>query len=461
MLTIFSIETDGSVNISTDLCIAMAKKPETGKPKRLQKRAGTSLRDATTAWLTPCKAAVILLVVIVGLLQVIEVPSISIQVKTEGDPTKSEVTILSSKTTRQKQDSTSNEQDEQGLQLSVTEPPKQKDYGPLLTDSIVDPWKRSLYNKLDQIREACGELCRINDMETYRAKAIPKEGAQFSTFRVPVDCRSLFEEGSLDDEDKTLPFPIPSELEPFFSLSGAIPVENFKRFQGPVPIPQIDFTRFHNVKLGGRAMHNTWTREEIESGVQLLKNGELRGSYGLEETNRVFQQILKEGGLHGKVVLVVGSESSWLETTAIAAGAEKVITIEYGMIRSLHPQLKVMTPAQFRQGYLSGELPQFDAVLSYSSLDHSGLGRYGEILNPWGDIVSLARCWCVTKDEGMLMLAMPTGNDKIKFNSHRIYGNIRWPLVSANWDPIDAVTDFTQKTGESIEAIHFFRKASF
>jgi len=37
--------------------------------------------------------------------------------------------------------------------------------------------------------------------------------------------------------------------------------------------------------------------------------------------------------------------------------------------------------------FLNNELGHFDGVITYSSLEHSGLGRYGDALNPWGDLV--------------------------------------------------------------------------
>ena len=35
----------------------------------------------------------------------------------------------------------------------------------------------------------------------------------------------------------------------------------------------------------------------------------------------------------------------------------------------------------------------FDAVVSFSSIEHSGLGRYGDALNPWGDLIASAQAW--------------------------------------------------------------------
>ena len=32
---------------------------------------------------------------------------------------------------------------------------------------------------------------------------------------------------------------------------------------------------------------------------------------------------------------------------------------------------------------------KFDAVVSFSSLEHSGLGRYGDAINPWADVLEV------------------------------------------------------------------------
>ncbi len=85
----------------------------------------------------------------------------------------------------------------------------------------------------------------------------------------------------------------------------------------------------------------------------------------------------------------------------------------------------------FQKGGLS-----FDAVVTYSSLEHSGLGRYGDSLNPWGDLMTMARAWCVTKPKGRALVAVPTGFDAIYFNAHRLYGPRQFAHLFANWEVV-------------------------
>ena len=114
-------------------------------------------------------------------------------------------------------------------------------------------------------------------------------------------------------------------------------------------------------------------------------------------------------------------------------------------------QLFPITPDKFKSAYLSGALPQFDAMATFSSIEHSGLGRYrqsfsylinksrslrslalencylcfnyryGDGLHPWGDLVAMARVHCVLKEGGQVMVGVPIGwHDTIVFNAHRL-----------------------------------------
>lgn len=171
--------------------------------------------------------------------------------------------------------------------------------------------------------------------------------------------------------------------------------------------------------------------------VQQAGAGTLKGSYGVEGAT-ILRDKLSQIDMKGKSVLVIGSSHPWVEAVLLHNGAAKVTTLEYGTIVSEHPQIITVTPNEFRQQYMNGTLEKFDGVISHSSIEHSGLGRYGDALNPWGDILTVARAWCVTKPTGFMYLGLPTGRtDMILSNWHRMYGVIRWPLVTANWHPME------------------------
>jgi hypothetical protein len=55
-------------------------------------------------------------------------------------------------------------------------------------------------------------------------------------------------------------------------------------------------------------------------------------------------------------------------------------------------------------------------------IEHIGLGRYGEPLDPDGDITAIRELIRVLAPGGDLLVAVPVGRSRIEFNAHRIYG---------------------------------------
>jgi len=54
-------------------------------------------------------------------------------------------------------------------------------------------------------------------------------------------------------------------------------------------------------------------------------------------------------------------------------------------------------------------------------VEHIGLGRYGDPLDPKGDLRAFEELRRVLKPGGALLLVVPVGAPVIRFNAHRIY----------------------------------------
>ena len=80
--------------------------------------------------------------------------------------------------------------------------------------------------------------------------------------------------------------------------------------------------------------------------------------------------------VEGKEVLVIGSESPWIEILALRNGAKHVTTLEYQKITSEDSRISPILPEDLNKMFLSDNPPEFDVIISFSSLEHSGLGRY-------------------------------------------------------------------------------------
>ena len=77
------------------------------------------------------------------------------------------------------------------------------------------------------------------------------------------------------------------------------------------------------------------------------------------------------------------------------------------------------------------------------------LGRYGDPLNPWADIIAVAQAWCATAKDAKLAVGVPTmvsrKADINAFNAHRIYGPVMLSHLFANWDQVwSKVQDMSQ-----------------
>uniref|UniRef100_A0AC34FMD7 DUF268 domain-containing protein n=1 Tax=Panagrolaimus sp. ES5 TaxID=591445 RepID=A0AC34FMD7_9BILA len=71
----------------------------------------------------------------------------------------------------------------------------------------------------------------------------------------------------------------------------------------------------------------------------------------------------------------------------------------------------------------------FDFAVSFSSIEHSGLGRFGDPLDPIGDIREMNKVRCLLKNGGLFFIGVPVGQDSIAYNAHRIYGRMRLAMM--------------------------------
>ena len=54
-------------------------------------------------------------------------------------------------------------------------------------------------------------------------------------------------------------------------------------------------------------------------------------------------------------------------------------------------------------------------------VEHVGLGRYGDRLDPDGDLKAIRELQRVLAPNGNLLFVVPVGKPKVMFNAHRIY----------------------------------------
>lgn len=252
----------------------------------------------------------------------------------------------------------------------------------------------------------------------------------------------------------------PEELVADYTFNHSVPLEFF----------YVDDTK------KGDPTHFVFSKEEIDSYIagaeRIIRRFQLLQAKALNvpsdvvlpwvAASAVLQQLPKsqwvQFGLFscrdyikGKKIGVIGSMEPWVESFLIALGAKEVATIEYNRLTYAHPQIRTFSQSEFDQLYRDCSLSKveagdadechahsFDFIISPSAFDHDGLGRYGDPLDPWGDIGSMKQMEQLLRrhGEGFLFLTVPIGPDVVVFNLHRRYGPIRLPLLLGNWSEV-------------------------
>ncbi len=64
-----------------------------------------------------------------------------------------------------------------------------------------------------------------------------------------------------------------------------------------------------------------------------------------------------------------------------------------------------------------------ESISCMHTLEHIGLGRYGDKVDPMGDIRAMNELARVTAPGGNLLIAVPVGKPRVQFNAHRIYSH--------------------------------------
>ena len=122
--------------------------------------------------------------------------------------------------------------------------------------------------------------------------------------------------------------------------------------------------------------------------------------------------------LSGKTCLVLGSISPWIECLLLHFNAESVTTLDY-IKPECNYKIKTLSMDNYKKEM------KYDAIISFSSLEHDGLGRYGDPINPNGDIDACIEVYSMLNKDGYFICGIPIGDGCIEGNFHRIYNKKR------------------------------------
>jgi len=269
----------------------------------------------------------------------------------------------------------------------------------------------------------CGKICSYD----WDAR---EEGTYYPLLHKAVNCpNTLFRMGHS-------PYPVirppprspPPDLLNNFTINGRCPVSNFE---------YRDDTR-GQPRIRGYMNYDATSFREL----QKLDHVTDINTYKDEGT---FKRVLTNYShlIHEKFVAVIGTQSPWAEAMLLNLGAKSVTTIEYRPLVIEDERVTIITPYDLANQFTGGYAIPFDTVITYSSLEHSGLGRYGDPLTPFGDLEATAEIWCMVKPDGYLILSVPVHINReqcdIVWNNYRYYGDARLQHLTANWRVLEII----------------------
>ena len=146
-----------------------------------------------------------------------------------------------------------------------------------------------------------------------------------------------------------------------------------------------------------------------------------------------FYRALERHDIDGKHVVVAGSISPWLEAIALSRRAASVTSIDYISPRTDSDRIRVLQMSDLARGSVRVSA---DAIFSYSSIEHDGLGRYGDPIHPLGDVAALGEFAMLLKPGGLLYLGLPVGLQGYAGQGNRIYDAARFAQLTQGWELI-------------------------
>ena len=157
--------------------------------------------------------------------------------------------------------------------------------------------------------------------------------------------------------------------------------------------------------------------------------------------NTDFQTILTKykEKIQSESIVIIGTIEPWIEALVYELEASRIVTLDYTRKTWHEKKLEWYHVNDYLEGVLkSRDTEEFTNAATYSSIEHSGLGRFGDPLNPNGDLDAMKQVHCMMKPGGLFFLGgldnYPQEKGEIQFNAHRIYGTKRLGLLFEGWN---------------------------
>lgn len=239
----------------------------------------------------------------------------------------------------------------------------------------------------------------------------------------------------------------PSEMLNDFIQNGNMPISDF----------YINDLKYHPDASSKDTNNKTLVKfDKTRYTIDKIKAGIKDGPYGNGKLSQDMLKYVKK--IESNTMLIIGTLDPWIEQISYTLGASKITTLDYTRQKWDDPKLEWYHVNDYLDELINGKkFENFDNSVSFSSIEHSGLGRYGDPLSPNGDFDAVKQVHCLLKPGGLFFLGLPSTNTetgRLEFNAHRIYGFKRLELMFKDWD-------FVEKSQQGdIHAVYILKKKS-
>lgn len=199
-------------------------------------------------------------------------------------------------------------------------------------------------------------------------------------------------------------------------------------------ITQVPTICHRYMTYNGKTWLPNWSNELIDILLSECKKGNINNLSPDDYPTSALQiyEAFKNTSVQDKNVAVLGSVSPWIEALAIHCGAKSVTTIEYSKINIESPLINFLNVSDIKE-------EKYDIIVSFSSLEHDGLGRYGDPINPNGDVEAVSEAYEMLNTNGYFICGLPVGVGCIEGNWHRIYNQTRLDRLFNNFNKISSI----------------------
>jgi SAM-dependent methyltransferase len=212
----------------------------------------------------------------------------------------------------------------------------------------------------------------------------------------------------------------PAELLDGYTQGGTVPFASF----------YVDDTN------NGEETHYVFTEKSIESYFKGTRKSFMKIYMDYERylDNKDFDRTLMRQPKIEWIYYAMKRFASSIKDSSVL-----VTTVEYNNLTYMHNQITTFSAHRFPELYACHGVHQntYDVALSVSSFDHDGLGRYGDPLDPTGDLKAMSRAMGLLRPGGILLLTVPIGPDLVVWNLLRRYGEKRLPLLLEGWEVVE------------------------